>query len=159
VVRVRAPSNKLLLELPSSPPVYNSIAVSFPETLGMELGDLSRNWRKLQESLKQEKTSSLAKRKALDRDSALQQPNTKRTKHIPTSQNPQSTSRSSQRRSMASGNASKPSASLALFAQDNDLPVEDISATYGVSLKSTSLPNEDASRVNEGRSPTYVSML
>ena len=51
----------------------------------------------------------------------------------------------------------KPSASLALWAEDHDIPAKDLTAAYGTSLKSASFPNKDViafeDRINEGLSP------
>ena len=56
---------------------------------------------------------------------------------------------------------SAPSASLALWAEDNDIPAADLAQAYGVGLKSTTLPDgtQDAARINEGRSPMYAPLL
>jgi RNA exonuclease 4 len=49
-----------------------------------------------------------------------------------------------------------PSASLALWAEDNNIPAKDLAEAYGTSLKSTSIPDEKSTedRINEGLSPT-----
>lgn len=49
---------------------------------------------------------------------------------------------------------SAPSASLALWAEDNDISPQDLAAAYGTSIKSTSLPHTPVlkEKTNEGRS-------
>ena len=49
---------------------------------------------------------------------------------------------------------SAPSASLALWAEDNDISAQDLAAAYGTSVKSTSLPNTPVldENINEGLS-------
>ena len=51
------------------------------------------------------------------------------------------------------------SASLALWAEDNDISPKDLRAAYGTSLKSTSITDLQATKenVNEGLSPTALS--
>lgn len=124
----------------------------------MELKDLSQNWRKLQETLKQSKTPPTVKRKAPAADSSSPTA-TKRRRTVPKTRNHTRKPSSTLRKSRMSETASKPSASVALWAEGRDIPVDELPA--GVSLKSTSLPNstEDPERVNEGLSAAYVVAL
>ncbi|KAI9679290.1 MAG: 3'-5' exonuclease [Caeruleum heppii] len=47
-----------------------------------------------------------------------------------------------------------PSASLALWAEDNDIPAADLAEAYGTSIKSTHLPGTGADQINAGLSKT-----
>ena len=50
----------------------------------------------------------------------------------------------------------RPSASLALWAEDHDIPAKDLAAVYGTPLKTISTPDKDTKfedRINEGLSP------
>lgn len=122
----------------------------------MELKNLSQNWKRLQDTLRQDNSAS-AKRKAPN------QPSTgrlnlkrRRTESKPSPQRTPSKHRS--RPVMSDGNL-QPSASVALLAEDKNIPVQELAAANGVSVKSTTLPatNVDAARVNEGLSHGYVS--
>jgi hypothetical protein len=122
----------------------------------MELKDLSQNWKKLQATLKQPKPSSTLKRKASD-DSTLNRLNTKRRAIAPTRTH--KTNPPTPRRTKMSDNESQPSASVAVQAEANKSPVDEIPAT--VEQKSPTLPNAtgDSGKINEGLSPTYVMHL
>ena len=125
-----------------------------------ELKDLSINWKKLQEQLKKD-TSKPPKRKAAD---GGLQPRTgvkhRRLSHTAEVFNPTNrkviTKTSQMGLSWSNTKKDAPSASLALWAEDNDIPVEDLAAAYGTSVKSTNLPdtNIQEDRINEGRSAT-----
>ncbi len=128
----------------------------------MELKDLSSNWKKLQATLKQD-TSKPPKRKASEdvlqpqRNGAL-----KRRKVEPKLQRPAawkeqaSTKRSGMGLGWSKPKEATPSASLAIWAKDNDIPAKDLAEAYGTSIKSTSIPdNEHAEdKINEGLSAT-----
>ena len=128
---------------------------------GMQLKDLSSNWKKLQETLKKD-TSKPPKRKASEEVLQPQRNGVKRRKAEPsspkrrlvTAKDKPSTPKMGTPSSKADGKA--PSASLALWAEDNDIPAEDIAAAYGISSKSTSIPDTKyaADKINEGLSPT-----
>ena len=49
-----------------------------------------------------------------------------------------------------------PSASLALWAEDNSISAKDLAAAYGTSIKATSIPDlkKDSQKANQGLSPT-----
>ncbi|MCJ1239618.1 REX4, RNA exonuclease 4 [Varicellaria rhodocarpa] len=128
----------------------------------MELNNLSANWKKLQKSLQAEETSKPPKRKPSE---GPVQSRLKR--HKPDLGVKQTKSSKTTIKSNAMGpGASKitedapsaPSASLALWAEDNDISAKDLAAAYGTSLKSIALPDasypDDA--VNAGRSPPTV---
>lgn len=127
----------------------------------MELKDLSSNWKKLQQTLKKEKVSSLSKHKLSEDVSEPSGNRAKRSKPNPKirhSANPEKKA-VVEEQSMGLG-ASKstsvaPSASLALWAEDNNIPARDLAAAYGPSLKSISIPpTKDADfSANLGLSP------
>lgn len=126
---------------------------------GVEIQRLSSNWKKLQETLKKD-TSRPPKRKASE--SALQSPRNG-VKHRKIDRKPktipkQKTAQNSTEMGHGWSNTKKdaPSASLALWAEDNDIPAKDLAAAYGTSLKSTSIPvsGNTTDTINEGLSPT-----
>ncbi len=128
----------------------------------MELKDLSSNWKKLQATLKAD-TSKPSKRKAA-RESVLQPQRNgeKRRKLDPKSRMPDQSkikdiaTSKGMGLSWSSTRKDAPSASLALWAEDNDIPAKDLAAAYGTSLKSTSVPDPKGTedRINEGLSST-----
>ena len=123
----------------------------------MELKDLSSNWKQLQKSLQKDQTSKPTKRKASEDILQPQRSGAKRHKLDPKLKKP-STKVSSTNKSMGFGtskvNDTAPSASLALWAEDNDIPAKDLAAAYGTLVKTTSLPDtkyaEDS--INAGKS-------
>ena len=128
---------------------------------GVELKDLSSNWKKLQATLKAD-TSKPPKREASE---SILQPQRNGVKHRKFEHNTKIPDHSKGRDTVkASGmglswSKSKedaPSASLALWAEDNDIPAKDLAAAYGTSLKSTSIPDSKSTedKINEGLSPT-----
>ena len=135
----------------------------------MDLNDLSSNWKKLQESLKKD-TSKPPKRKASQDVLQLHNNGIKRRKESTGTNESisQNTKSSSNARSMGGGLSKakettiKPashevnlsSASLALWAKDNDISPKDLAAAYGTSFKKTSSLNTDkkTENVNEGLS-------
>lgn len=127
----------------------------------MELKDLSSNWKMLQQTLKAD-TSKPAKRKA--GESVLQpQRNGVKYRKIERgsirSQNRNSEKSTAMGSRWSSTNDEKPSASLALWAEDHDIPAKDLAAAYGTSLKSTSIPDKHIrteDTINEGLSPVVA---
>lgn len=128
----------------------------------MELKGLSSNWKKLQATLKQD-TSKPPKRKASE-DVLQTQRNgvLKRRRVEPKSQRPAARRGEIDTRTSGMGlvwskpKEATPSASLAIWAEDNDIPAKDLAEAYGTSIKSTSTPDtkhaED--KINEGLSTT-----
>ena len=128
---------------------------------GVELKDLSSNWKKLQEKLNADKTNPL-KRKASE-DVLLPQRNglkQRKVEHKPRTLQRPSAKRVARPKVMGLGWSKakevEPSASLALWAEDNDISAKDLAAAYGSSLKSTSIPDTKGTedKINEGLSST-----
>ena len=126
---------------------------------GLELKDLSSNWKKLKEKLIADKTKPL-KRKASE-DVLLPQRNSLKHRileHKPRTLQRPSTERVVRPKVMGLGwskaKEGEPSASLALWAEDNDISAKDLTAAYGTSLKSTSIPDTKGTedQINEGLS-------
>lgn len=120
----------------------------------MELKNLSSNWKKLQETLKKD-TSKPPKRKASEDVLQPHRNGVERRKAEPSSHN-RRIATTKDRTSSSKPDEKAPSASLALWAENNDIPAEDIAAAYGISSKSTSIPDTKyaADQINEGLSPT-----
>lgn len=123
----------------------------------MELKDLSSNWKKLQQTLKAD-TTKPPKRKASESVLLPQDNGVKYRKTEKGSIRSQSRDRENPK-GMGSRWSSikddKPSASLALWAEDHDIPAKDLAAAYGTSLKGTSMPDENikaGDKINEGLS-------
>lgn len=135
----------------------------------MELKDLSSNWKKLQATL-QGDTSKPLKRKASDH--ALQ-PHSNGARRVRTKldstprveKGGRLNTKKSKPRNMGlesskeSAQSTKSSASLALWAQDNDISAKDLAQAYGTSIKSISLPSLsdtalDNAKINDGLSST-----
>lgn len=129
-------------------------------TPGVELNTLSSNWKKLQESLNKD-ASKPPKRKANESILQPQRNGVKlrkiepKSRPAPKPQNKQSATSQGMGISWSGVTAGAPSASLALWAADNDIPAKDLAAAYGPSLKSTSIPDGKQSEdmVNQGLSP------
>lgn len=125
----------------------------------MELNDLSSNWKRLQRTLKAD-TTKPAKRKASESVLQPQRNGVKYRKIAGDSIRPPNTnSERSQRMGPRWSRIEdeKPSTSLALWAEDHDIPAKDLAAAYGTSLKSTSIPGKDTTtvdKINEGLSRT-----
>ena len=145
----------------------NASSKSAGNIVPMELNDLSSNWRKLQVILKSD-TSRPPKRKASTVDAL--QPYRNGVKRLKV--NNQSSQRPIASKGHRFGAGSKmgantsrqteatpaPSASLALWAEDNDIPAKDLVEAYGRSIKNGSISSlHDAQhaseKVNEGLSP------
>ena len=130
-------------------------------TSGLELKDLSSNWKKLQEKLNADKSKTL-KRKASE-DVLLPQRNGlkhRKLEHKPRTLQDPSAKRIARPKVMGLGwsrtKEVEPPASLALWAEDNDISAKDLAAAYGSSLKSTSIPDTKGTedKINEGLSST-----
>ena len=129
--------------------------------LSMELNNLSSNWKKLQEKLKQD-TSRPPKRKAPQGVLQPQQNGVKYQKTSRTTSQPapklqeSSTGLAKMGSGWSSTKKDAPSASLALWAEDNNISAKDLAAAYGNDLKTTNIPQagKTADRVNEGLSPS-----
>ena len=131
----------------------------------MDPTDLSCNWRRLQAKLK---THNLAPLKRKARTDVLQ-PQQNGVKRLEAS-NPAVRGPSKRKRcetqhsskigmipSKQSEPATAPTASLALWAEDNDISATDLAEAYGTSRKSTSMPSLNdpsyaSEKVNEGLS-------
>lgn len=118
--------------------------------------ELSSNWKRLQEQLKQEsKASKEKKRKSVPTE---QQKNgiAKRRRLEGISAKLSGTSQ--KRIKMGNGTSSKhredvvdaPSASLALWAEDNDISAKDLAEAYGTNLKDTTIQGAHADKINGG---------
>ena len=124
----------------------------------MEPKELSSNWKKLQQTLKAD-TTRPPKRKASE--SILQpQRNGVKYRKIEKNKTHSQNSTSAKEKGMgirwSSVKEDKPSASLALWAEDHDISAKDLAAAYGTSLKSTSISDRDTAfedRIDEGLSP------
>ena len=124
----------------------------------MEPKDLSCNWKKLQQSLKAD-TAKPLKRKA-SQSFTRTQPKGVKYRKVDGSSSRSQNSKSENSKDMGTlwsrTKDDKPSASLALWAEDHDIPAKDLAAAYGTSLKSTSTQNlisETKATINEGLSP------
>ncbi|KAK0511964.1 hypothetical protein JMJ35_005092 [Cladonia borealis] len=128
---------------------------------GLELKDLSSNWKKLQEKLKAD-TSRPPKRKASEDVLRPQRNGLKQRKleHKPRTLEHTNSTRTARLVVMGAGwskaKDEAPSASLALWAEDNDISAKDLAAAYGTSLKSTSIHYSTGAEdnINEGLSST-----
>ena len=127
---------------------------------GLDLQNLSSNWKKLQEKLSAD-TSKPPKRKA-----AVLQPSQHENERQKIEKKPPNFFKASTHGKPEMGlswssseKAAAPSATLALWAEDNDISAKDLHEAYGTSLKSTSIPNlqVDAEVINEGISSGAVS--
>lgn len=125
--------------------------------INMDLNNLSTNWKKLQESFKKD-TPKLSKRKA-NHTLPPHRNGVKRREELradtPAFQKRNGNGKS-KNMGLKSSNLMKsaPSASLALWAEDNDISAQDLAAAYGTSVRSTSLPNNliPDENINEGLS-------
>ena len=125
----------------------------------MELKDLSSNWKKLQATWQSEKPQSL-KRKASDN---LLKPQKNGTKRIKATVKPSTEASrkidNAQNKTMGVVSSyvkpAKSSASLALWAEDNDIPAKDLAAAYRISSSDSSLQIfKHEHKINEGLSRT-----
>ncbi|KAJ9662391.1 3'-5' exonuclease [Coniosporium apollinis] len=120
---------------------------------------LSSNWKKLQATLQKEQPQS-ARSNTLKRKSANEQPAPQQNGHKSTRPTKHEAPPHKRRKmgSTASQPASAsvpPSATLALFAEDHDIPAADLAAAYNIPLNSTTLPTQSpADTPNAGRSAT-----
>ena len=111
----------------------------------IDVQDLSSNWKKLQQNLKV--ADNPRKRKAADGSLQLHIYGAKRQKPQVKQQPSSNPSKGSISQAKKVGNKSSrpqagsaPSASLALWAADNNISTKDLAAAYGTSLHSTSIP-------------------
>lgn len=125
--------------------------------MSMELENLSSNWKMLQATIKND-TSRPPKRKASEDTLQPQRNGVKRVKVTPTapSSRIQETPNGLGKISSSPPPSSKPSApsvSLALWAEDNNIPAKDLAAAYGNSSSELSLPDfRKEDKINEGLS-------
>jgi RNA exonuclease 4 len=124
--------------------------------------ELSCNWKKLQASLKQEATNNKSlKRKA--ESSERQQNSIAKRKRIEAERTGIPVHLLPKRSRMGIGSSADrdseepaPSASLALWAEDNDISARDLAEAYGVGLPDTSAQGASADKINVGLSPDVV---
>ena len=126
----------------------------------MELKDLSSNWKNLQASLKKD-TSNPPKRKASEdilqshRNGVLKRRKVEPKTHAPVSRKGK-TDKKPRGMGLAWSKSKEaaPSASLAIWAEENDIPAKDLAKAYGTSIKSTSIPEtrKPEDKINEGLS-------
>ncbi|MCJ1296239.1 3'-5' exonuclease [Xylographa carneopallida] len=127
----------------------------------MELKDLSSNWKKLRQSLKKEETENRLKRKASEEilqprhNGAKRSRDNRKSSKLPIALQEISTKSQSMGLGASKPTRAAPSASLALWAEDNDIPARDLAAAYGPSLMSTSIPptKNGSESINAGISP------
>ncbi|KAL8944325.1 MAG: hypothetical protein Q9216_000510 [Gyalolechia sp. 2 TL-2023] len=125
----------------------------------MELDNLSSNWKKLQATLRDD-TSRPPKRKASEDALQPQRNGVKRVKTTPKalSKGFNETEAVRDKHTATFSSTLKqpaPSASLALWAEDNDIAAKDLAAAYGNSSGKISLPElRKADKINEGLSAT-----
>ena len=129
---------------------------------GPDLQNLSNNWKALQHALKKNDASQTTKRKAIEE---IQPPRSYDAKRHRPGQEKRSGTRNkllkqTQSDSMevlcSKSQEEAPSASLALWAEDNGISAKDLAAAYSTSLKDKSLPTTKNVEecINEGVSPT-----
>lgn len=135
----------------------------------MELKDLSSNWKKLQATLKSDTGTSKPPKRKTSTDDILRphRNDVKRLKVInqlsqkfisPKHREVQGTSKMGSNTSRQTEATPAPSASLALWAEDNGIPAKDLATAYGGSMNSASIPSlhdtqQASEKVNEGLSP------
>lgn len=123
----------------------------------MELENLSSNWKKLQAAIKND-TSRPPKRKASEDTLQPRRNGIKRIKIAPTALSSETLETSDGRENSLGSPLSKfkppaLSASLALWAEDNNIPAKDLAAAYGSSSIDLSLPDfRKKDKINEGLS-------
>ena len=132
-----------------------------PTTAGpLDLQNLSSNWKKLQEKLNAD-TSRPPKRK----DAVLREPQcNSKYRRLGHQSRPPFKSHTDEKSSIMGLSWSSPqkkeapSATLALWTEDNDIPSRDLYAAYGTSPKKPAIPDLQASNdiINQGLSPTAL---
>ncbi|KAL8762050.1 MAG: hypothetical protein Q9184_001897 [Pyrenodesmia sp. 2 TL-2023] len=121
----------------------------------MDLKDLSSNWKKLQATLAVEQPPD-RKRKASEGVLQPQRDGVKRVKATPKplfrlAKKDQNVQLDSMGVVASTPKPAAPSASLALWAEDNDIPAKDLAAAYGTSSSSLSLPDfKQEDKINQG---------
>lgn len=125
----------------------------------MELKNLSSNWKQLQKSLQRDQPRKSTKRKASEDTLQPQHNGAKRHKSDSKLKRP-SVKVTSANKGMGFGTSkvtdTAPSASLALWAEDNDISAKDLAAAYGTTVKTTSSPDIKyaGDSINAGLSPS-----
>jgi RNA exonuclease 4 len=121
----------------------------------MDTQSLSSNWKNLQGKIKQDKSKPL-KRKASSEDHDRHwesRVKRHRSEKIPgTKKSLQE--QNGDRMDSSTSQEPAPSASLALWAEDNDISSAVLEQAYGFSTRSMSVPGRSKDRVNEGLSKT-----
>ena len=125
----------------------------------LDLQNLSSNWKKLQETQKRP-----SKRKGADLQNPRRSLKRKKLENPSPKLSDSRTDRNESEKGLSWSSSQKqqgPSASLALWARDNDVSRKDLNAAYGTSLKSTSIPDFHVTdeAVNEGLSPAAISSV
>ncbi|KAI9789985.1 MAG: 3'-5' exonuclease [Peltula sp. TS41687] len=123
----------------------------------MELKDLSANWKKLQQTLKgKPDLPESRKRKAETHDLQGQKSTTKRQRFIRDGQTKETVvnGKKSKKDNMitTNGQVKNSSASLAAWAEDNDIPAADLTLAYGPGTRGTTASVATPERINEGLS-------
>jgi RNA exonuclease 4 len=120
--------------------------------------ELSSNWKKLQASLKQESTNSKSLKRKPEPTERQQNSSAKR-KRIEAQHTGIPVPSSWKRSRMGIGSSAVeepeepvPSASLAMWAEDNDLSAADLAEAYSVGLQNISIQGASADRINAGLS-------
>jgi RNA exonuclease 4 len=123
--------------------------------------ELSSNWKKLQATLKKESKSSAGKKRKPEPTERQQHTISKRRRleGKPEQRPPQNiikkkiggmSSSQTQIVETDKANQAAPSASLAQWAEDNDISPQDLAAAYGERLKDTSIRGTAADKINGG---------
>ncbi|KAL9585754.1 MAG: hypothetical protein Q9212_001337 [Teloschistes hypoglaucus] len=122
----------------------------------MDLKNLSSNWKKLQPTLEKDK-SRVPKRKPSEDDVLQPQPNGVKRVKLAVKQPPERLKqvRDDHKRDMGiAPSHQKQSASLATWAEDNDISAKDLTAAYGSSSTLSVPASKYEDKINEGLSPT-----
>jgi len=129
--------------------------------------ELSSNWKKLQATLKEEsKASQERKRKAIPTERQQNTIAKRRRLDGNTGKDYTHTPKAISKKKMGIGssgdikpptessqNETAPSASLALWAEDNDISAKDLAEAYGSGLRDTTIEGSKLDVINEGLSP------
>lgn len=118
--------------------------------------DLSSNWKRIQATLKQEtKAKEERKRKAIPTERQLNSAAKKRRLESKEAAEGSSKKRKMELASSTEDTSAKsiaPSASLALWAEDNDISAKDLAEAYGGDIKDTTVQGARVDKVNGGLS-------
>ena len=123
----------------------------------VDFSALSQNWKNLQAKLRA--NAPKASKRPSTSDDIQQAPRKRRRVEHTSRVNPTASVKSdkqSEKQKEDSAPASAPAASLALWAEDNDIPARDLATAYGSSLKSPKLPTSKNAQddINGGLSTT-----